>query len=91
MADMQDHPPIPGGGRQDANRRLEPRVPMNAAHASPATSVLILFGIFAVVFFGAWLFANHGYGRMIAANAAIPAPPLVIAPTPSTTGASPAR
>jgi hypothetical protein len=91
MAYTQDHRPIRDDSRWDPSRPLEPQMPMKAEHASPTTSLLILVGIVAVALFGSWLFATHDFGTPIAANQAMPGPPLVIAPAPSTTGAAPAR
>ena len=58
MAYAQDHRPIHDDSRREPNRPLEPRPPMNAEHASPTTSLLILAGIVAAVLLGS--------GRMIA-------------------------
>lgn len=57
---------------------------LNAEHASPAASLVILAGIVAIVLFGGWLFANHEFRKPVVANQ-------VLAPAPSTTGAGSAR
>ena len=91
MAYPQDHRPIHDDSRREPNRPLEPRQPMNAEHASPSTSLLILAGIVAAVLLGSWVFTNNDYGTSTAANHATPGVPSIIAPAASTTGAAPAR
>lgn len=72
MDTTPDPRPNPDDPSLDPNRPLEPRVPMNAEHATPITSLLILAGFVAVVIIGGWMVSGERRtgGRRQSGNAA---------------------
>ncbi len=85
MVAMPDPRPNPDTPSLDPNRPLEPRRSLNAEHATPTMSLLILAGLVAVVLAGGWMLSGSTSGPAVALKQAPPPA------APATTGAAPAR